>query len=121
MTDEVTTRMRITQAEEKEKESSKEDQTLLESHLDTLKSFKKTRKNCLDWVRVVVVCFAAGAIMIGVIYNFFANTEKYIPDVFFQKLYKFMEVQAAAHLISSPIENHIEEWIQLPAANETSN
>ena len=121
MADEVTTRKRIRLGEETDKESSNEDQPLLESHLDKLKSIKKTIKEVLDWARLVVVCFAAGAIMIGVIYNFFVNTEKDIPDVVFQKLYKFMEVQAAAHVTSSPIENHIEEWIHLPAANETSN
>ena len=121
MADEDSTRKRIREREEKAKESSNEDQPLLESHLDKLKSFKKTIKECLEWARLVVVCFAAGAIMIGVVYNFFANTEKDIPDVVFQKLYKFMEVQAAAQVTSTPIENHIEEWIQLPAANETSS
>ena len=121
MPDEVTTRKRIRLGEENETESSNEDQPLLESHLDKFKSFKKTIKEVLDWARLFVVCFAAGAILIGVVYNFFVNTEKDIPDVVFQKLYKFMEVQAAAHVTSSPIENHIKEWIQLPAANETSN
>ena len=121
MADEDSARKRIRETEGKEKESINDEQPLLDFHLDKLKSFKKTIKECLDWVRLVVVCFAAGAIMIGVIYNFFANTEKDIPDAVFQKLYKFMEVQAAAQVTSTPIENHIEEWIRLPATNQTSN
>ncbi len=55
MADEDSTRKRIREREEKAKESSNEDQPLLESHLDKLKSFKKTIKECLDWVKLVVV------------------------------------------------------------------
>ena len=90
MADEDSTRKRIRLIVEKDKESSNDDQPLLEARLDKLKSFKKSIKEVLDWARLVVVCFAAGAIMIGVVYNFFANTEKDIPDVVFQKLYKFI-------------------------------
>ncbi len=90
-------------------------------HFVHLKAFKQTIKECLECVRIVVLCFAAGAIMIGVVYNFFANTEKDIPDAVFQKLYKFMEVQAAAQATSSPIENKIQEWIPLPVTNDSSS
>ena len=48
MADEDSTRKRIRLIEEKDKESSNDDQPLLESHLDKLKSFKKTIKQCLD-------------------------------------------------------------------------
>ncbi len=74
MPDEVTTRKRIRLGEENETESSNEDQPLLESHLAKLKSFKKTIKEPLHWVGIVVLCCAGGVIMFGVVYNIFANT-----------------------------------------------
>ena len=89
--------------------------------LDKLKILKKAIKECFEWVRLAVLCFAAGAIIIGVVYNFFATSEKDIPEAVFQKLYKFMEVQAASQGTSSPIETKIQEWIQLPAINKTSS
>jgi len=92
-----------------------------EVQLDKLKIVKKAIKECLEWVRLAVLCFAAGAIIIGVVYNFFATSEKDIPEAVFQKLYKFMEVQAATQGTSSPIETKIQEWIQLPLTNETSS
>ena len=92
-----------------------------EVQLDKLKILKKTIKECLEWVRLAVLTFAAGAIIIGVVYNFFATSEKDIPEAVFQKLYKFMEVQAESHGTSSPIETKIQEWIQLPATNATSS
>ncbi len=88
-------------------------------HLDKLKILKKAIKECLEWVRLAVLTFAAGAIIIGVVYNFFATSEKDNPDAVFQKLYKFMEVQAASQVSSSPIETKIQEWIPLPVTNET--
>ena len=121
MADEETTRKRITQTDEKDNEASNQGQHILPIHFDKLKSFKKTIKECLEWVRLAVLTFAAGAIIIGVVYNFFATSEKDIPEAVFQKLYKFMEVQAAAQVTSSPIETKIQEWIQLPAINETSS
>ncbi len=93
----------------------------IELHLDKLKILKKTIKEFLEWVRLVVLCFAAVAVIIGVVYNFFATSEKDIPEAVFQKLYKFMEVQAAAQGTSSPIETKIHDWIQLAALNETSS
>ena len=93
----------------------------IQVHLDKLKILKRGIKEFLEWVRLVVLCFAAGAVIIGVVYNFFATSEKDIPEAVFQKLYKFMEVQAAAQGTSSPIETKIQEWIQLPAINETSS
>ena len=93
----------------------------IEVHLDKLKFFKKVIKECLEWVRLAVLTFAAGALIIGIVYNFFASTEKDIPDAVFQKLYKFMEVQAASQVTSSPIENKILEWIPLPPTNETNS
>ena len=93
----------------------------IEVHLDKLKIFKKLIKECLEWVRLAVLTFAAGAIIIGVVYNFFASSEKDIPHAVFQKLYKFMEVQAASQVSSSQIENKILEWIPLPPTNETNS
>ena len=90
-------------------------------HLDKLKILKKAIKESLEWVRLAVLCFAAGAIIIGVVYNFFATSEKDIPDAVFQKLYKFMEVQAASQVSSSPIQTKIQEWIPLPVTNESSS
>ena len=90
-------------------------------HLEKLKFLKKAIKECLEWVRLAVLTFAAGAIIIGVVYNFFATSEKDIPDAVFQKLYKFMEVQAASQVSSSPIETKIQEWIPLPVTNDSSS
>ena len=121
MTDENTLRKRLVQTDGTDQDSSKNGEEKVGFHFANLKSFKHTIKECLEWVRILVLCFAAGAIMIGVVYNFFANTEKDIPDAVFQKLYKFMEVQAAAHVTSSSTESNIPEWIQLPLTNETNN
>ena len=121
MADEDTTRKRITQTDEKENEASNQGQHNLPFHFDKLKSFKKVIKESLEWVRLAVLTFAAGAIIIGIVYNFFASSEKDIPDAVFQKLYKFMEVQAAAQVTSTPIEKHIQEWIHLPETNDTSS
>ena len=90
-------------------------------HLDKLKSFKKAIKESSECVRLAVLTFAAGAIIVGIVYNFFATSEKDIPEAVFQKLYKFMEVQAASQVASSPTENKILEWIPLPPTNETSS
>ena len=121
MTDENSLRKRLIEPDGIEQEPSQNVQEKAGFHFVHLKAFKQTIKECLEWVRIVVLCFAAGAIMIGVVYNFFANTEKDIPDAVFQKLYKFMEVQAAAHVTSSSTENNIQEWIQLPLTNATNN
>ena len=121
MTDENTLRKRLVQTDGTDQDSSKDGEEKVRFHFANLKSFKHIIKESLEWVRILVLCFAAGAIMIGVVYNFFANTEKGIPDAVFQKLYKFMEVQAAAHVTSSSTESTIPEWIQLPLTNETNN
>ena len=66
MEDEDPPRKRIRETEGKDKESINDEKPLVDFHLDKLKSFKKTIKECWDWVRLVFVCFAGGAIMIGV-------------------------------------------------------
>ena len=121
MADENILRKRLVQTDGTSQDSSKEGEEKVGFHLANLKAFKHIIKESLEWVRILVLCFAAGAIMIGVVYNFFANTEKNFPDAVFQRIYKFMEVQAAAHVTSSSTENNIQEWIQLPPTNETNN
>ena len=110
----------VTPAEPTQDELKKEPPNI-QVHLDKLKILKKAIKECLEWVRLAVLTFAAGAIIIGLVYNFFATTEKDIPEAVFQKLYKFMEGQAAAQGTSPPIEPKIQEWIQLPLRNRTSS
>ncbi len=121
MADENILRNRNIVPAEPAKVELKNEQPNIVVQLDKLKILKKAIKECLEWVRLAVLTFAAGAIVIEVVYNFFATSEKDIPEAVFQKLYKFMEVQAAAQGSSSPIENKIQEWIQLPAINETSS
>ncbi len=88
------------------------------SHIEKINLYKKTIKECLEWVRLIVVSTIAGLIVVGLIYNFFASTEKDIPEEVFQKLYKFMQVQGAEHIPSFPLEIPKAEW---PMTNETSN
>ena len=120
MAEENILRKRTGQTDRIEPEPTK-DEPKARFHFGHLKAFKHTIKECLEWVRIAVLCFAAGAIMIGVVYNFFANTEKDIPDAVFQKLYKFMEVQAAAQVTSSSVEDKIPEWNQIQVTNETNS
>ncbi len=120
MTDENTLRKRLVQTDGTDQDSSKNGEEKVGFHFANLKAFKHIIKESLEWVRILVLCFAAGAIMIGVVYNFFANTEKDIHDAVYQTLYKLMEVQAAAHVTSSSNENNIQESIQLAPLNETN-
>ena len=63
------------------------------SHMEKVKLYKNVIKECLEWVRLIVLSTIAGLIIVGLIYNVFASTEKDIPEEVFQKLYKFMQFQ----------------------------
>ena len=104
--------------EKASKEGDEEHEIQPGSHLEKIKLYKKVIKECLEWVRLIVVSTIAGLIIVGLIYNFFASTEKDIPEEVFQKLYKFMQVQGAENLPSFPLEIPKAEW---PMTNETSN
>ena len=86
--------------------------------LEKINFYKKTIKECLEWVRLIVVSTIAGLIVVGLIYNFFASTEKDIPEAVFQKVYKFMQVKGGEHIPFFPLEIPKAEW---PMTNETSN
>ena len=76
----------------KDGEVEQEHEAQAVSHMEKIKLYKKIIKECLEWVRLIVVSTIAGLIIVGLIYNFFASTEKDIPEEVFQKLYKFMQV-----------------------------
>ena len=101
-----------------EKNGEEEHEAQAVSQMEKINLYKNVIKECLEWVRLIVVSTIAGLIIVGLIYNFFASTEKDIPEEVFQKLYKFMQVQGAEHLPTFPIEIPQSEWLM---TNETSN
>ena len=105
----------------KDGEEEQEHEAQAVSHMEKIKLYKKIIKECLEWVRLIVVSTIAGLIIVGLIYNFFASTEKDIPEEVFQKLYKFMQVQGAENLPAFPFEIPKSEWPQVVMKNETSN
>ncbi len=100
------------------KDGEEEQEAQSGSHLEKVKLYKNVIKECLEWVRLIVVSTIAGLIIVGLIYNFFASTEKDIPEEVFQKLCKFMQFQGAEHYPTFPIEIPNSEWLM---TNETSN
>ena len=100
------------------KEEQAEHEIPAGSHIEKMNLYKKTIKECLEWVRLIVLSTIAVLIVVGLIYNFFASTEKDIPEEVFQKLYKFMQVQKPEHIPSFPLDIPKAEW---PMTNETSN
>ena len=71
------------------------------------------------WGRIVILCVIAVAVVVIIVFNFFANDERDIPDDVLQKLYKFMQVQAQAQFGPLSLDGMSTQWPHLQKANET--
>ena len=102
---------------EEEEEEEEVSETAVRSHLKRFRDMEATMKHIMEWLRIVIVCGVALGIVCILIYNFFASAEKDIPDEVMNKLYKFMEVQAAGPAIGAITQT--ESWRTLTNSTST--
>lgn len=96
------------------------DAQVTEPKQSCLHQIKDKIKEGLDWIRIIVLSIIAIALVLGLIYNFFAPQEKDLPPQFFSKLYKLIEEQGDGTLVQliHPIDSV--EWRSLNQ-NQTKN
>ncbi len=82
----------------KEDKFTETTKTLIESDkaVPTLKriiNFQKNLKEWLEWIRLIVLSLVGLMIIVVLVYNLFASSEKDVPDAVIEKLYKIIQAQ----------------------------
>ena len=78
---------------------------VIQSQLARIKHFQNIISHGLIWLRIIVICGIALAIVFIVIHNIFAPKDKDVPDDIIKNLYKMLEAQSGVNIGSI-----IQQW-----------